>query len=219
MMFPFRVFFRVSTKSIMSIWQHLAQEFVNTSYLEWFGFVTTIACVYLAAKQNIWNWPTGIASVVTYMVIFYQSQLFGDAGLQIYFLGTSIYGWYFWIRKKQKHEKPVTRLSPLLLMVVLGITGALALLLGWFLQTYTPSKVPYIDGFCTSVSFMAQLLMTRKIIENWALWVFVDICYIPLYIYKSLYLTSVLYVVLLILATLGYIDWRKEYRKQTATTS
>src|SRR5476651_2027736 len=112
----------------VSIGDHIAQEFKNTSWLEWIGFITTIACVYLAAKQNIWNWPIGIISVVTYMVVFFKSQLFGDAGLQIYFLGTSIYGWYFWIKKKKTKEKPVTSLPVSDLLIVLLGTAALSYL-------------------------------------------------------------------------------------------
>jgi nicotinamide mononucleotide transporter len=198
----------------LSIWQHIVEEFFNISALEWVGFVTTIGCVYLAAKQNIWNWPVGIISVSTYLIIFYQSQLFGDAALQIYFLGTGIYGWYFWLKKKKEKEKPVISLPFGDMLIVLAGTAALSYLLGLFLETFTPSKVPYIDGFCTAVSFMAQILMTRKILQNWALWIFVDICYVPLYIYKNLYLTSLLYIILLVLAYMGHLDWRREYKKQ-----
>ncbi|GAA3973235.1 nicotinamide riboside transporter PnuC [Mucilaginibacter dorajii] len=196
----------------LSIGSHIIQEIRQTSSLEWIGAITGIGCVYLAARQNIWNWLTGIISVLAYLIVFFESGLFGDAGLQIYFLGTGIYGWYFWLRKKERQEKPVISLNlkeySLVLLATLGLAG----LLGLFLQKFTPSKVPYIDGFCTSVSFMAQLLMTRKILQNWALWVFVDICYVPLYIYKGLYVTAILYIILLVLASIGYRDWYREYK-------
>jgi len=196
----------------ISIGRHIIQEIKQTGYLEWLGALTGIACVYLAAKQNIWNWLMGIISVTAYMVVFYESALFGDAGLQIYFLGTGIYGWYYWLRKKERKEKPVTSLNTKEYAWTILATLILSGLLGLFLQKYTSSKVPYIDGFCTAVSFMAQLLMTRKILQNWALWIFVDICYVPLYIYKSLYVTAILYIIFLVLAIIGYIDWYKEYR-------
>ncbi|WDF77850.1 nicotinamide riboside transporter PnuC [Mucilaginibacter sp. KACC 22773] len=198
----------------LSIGQNIIQGIKQTSYLEWLGAATTIACVYLAARQNIWNWLAGIIAVTAYMVVFFQSGLFGDAYLQIYFLGTGVYGWYFWLRKKERQEKPVISLSHKEYLLALLITLLLSGLLGLYLQHFTSSTVPYIDGFCTSVSFMAQLLMTRKILQNWALWVFVDICYVPLYIYKNLYVTAILYVILLVLATIGYIDWNKEYKAQ-----
>jgi nicotinamide mononucleotide transporter len=154
-----------------------------------------------------------IISVVAYTIVFFKSQLYGDAGLQVYFLGTSIYGWYFWIKKKERNEKPVTSLSLKEYGLVLVIILVLSLLLGLFLKRFTPTNVPYIDGFCTAISFVAQILMTRKVLQNWALWIFVDICYVPLYIYKNLYVTALLYVILLVLAWLGHRDWAKEYRK------
>src|ERR1700677_3639932 len=95
----------------ISIGQQIAAEFKQTTPLEWLGALTCIGCVYLAAIQNIWNWPVAIISVVAYTIVFYKSMLYGDAGLQVYFLGTSIYGWYFWIKKKERNEKPVTSLN------------------------------------------------------------------------------------------------------------
>ena len=195
----------------LSLGQHIAQEIKQTSWLEWLGAVTGIYCVYLAAKQNIWNWPVAIISVLAYVIVFFKSQLYGDAGLQVYFLGTCIYGWYFWIKKKERHEKPVTSLTNAAYAWIILITIVLSLLLGLFLKKFTPTNVPYIDGFCTAISFIAQILMTRKILQNWALWIFVDICYVPLYIYKNLYVTAILYVILLVLAWLGHVDWKKEY--------
>jgi nicotinamide mononucleotide transporter len=198
----------------MSIGQHIVGEIKQTSYLEWIGAVTGIYCVYLAAKQSIWNWPVAIISVLAYVVVFYKSQLYGDAGLQVYFLGTSVYGWYFWIKKKERHEKPVTSLTNNAYAWIILATLILSLLLGLFLKKFTPTNVPYIDGFCTAVSFIAQILMTRKILQNWALWIFVDICYVPLYIYKNLYVTAILYAILLVLAWLGHVDWQKEYKAE-----
>jgi nicotinamide mononucleotide transporter len=200
----------------ISIGQHIAEEFNQTTPLEWIGALTCIACVYLAAIQSIWNWPIAIISVIAYTIVFYKSMLYGDAGLQVYFLGTSIYGWYFWIKKKERNEKPVTSLGTKEYFLVLIATVVLSLLLGLFLKHFTPTNVPYIDGFCTAVSFIAQILMTRKVLQNWALWIFVDICYVPLYLYKNLYVTAILYLILAALAWLGHVDWQKEYRKELA---
>lgn len=198
--------------SSLSVGQQLIQEIRNTTLLEWVGAVTGAACVYLAAKQSIWNWGVAIISVLAYTVVFYKNQLYGDAVLQMYFLSTSVYGWYFWLKKIEKNEKPITSLTTKELALTALATMALALALGVVLDKFTPTNVPYIDGFCTAVSFVAQLLMTRKVLQNWALWVFVDACYVPLYIYKSLYLTALLYVVLFVIAYKGYIDWNKQYK-------
>lgn len=197
----------------ISISGHIAQEFKQTTWLEWIGAITGVYCVYLAAKQSIWNWPVAIISVVAYTIVFYKSMLYGDAALQIYFLGTSVYGWYFWLKKKERDDKPVTSLNAREYIIAIVITLIFSVLIGVFLKKFTPTNVPYIDGFCTAVSFVAQILMTRKVLQNWVLWIFVDICYVPLYIYKNLYVTAILYIILLILACLGHIDWQKEYRK------
>ena len=198
----------------ISIGQHIVQEIKQTTTLEWTGALTGIGCVYLAAKQSIWNWPIAIISVVAYTVVFFENQLYGDAGLQIYFLGTSVYGWYFWLKKKERHEKPVTSLNLKEYIWIIIAALVLSALLGLFLKHFTPTNVPYIDGFCTAISFIAQILMTRKVLQNWALWIFVDICYVPLYIYKNLYVTAVLYIILLVLAWIGHVDWQREYRKE-----
>ncbi len=169
----------------LSVGQHIAEEIKQTTLLEWIGALTGIYCVYLAAKQNIWNWPVAIVSVIAYTIVFYKSMLYGDAGLQVYFFGTSVYGWYFWIKKKENNEKPVTSLKAKEYILVIIAILALWLLLAVFLKNFTHTNVPYIDALCTAVSLIAQILMTRKVLQNWALWIFVDICYMCHYIFTK----------------------------------
>ena len=187
-------------------------QLVQTSFLEWLGTITGFLCVYLAAKQHILNWPVSIISVIAYAVLFYDYKLYGDAVLQIYFLGTAIYGWYYWLKREEQHEKPVASLSGGSYIAVIVAVGILSVVLGAFLDRYTNSDVPYIDGACTATSFVAQFLMTRKVLQNWILWIIVDACYVPLYLYKELALTAVLYSLFLVLATIGFIDWRRTWR-------
>ena len=196
-------------------YQSIINQFQQTSWLEWVGTISGFVCIYLAAKENIWNWPISIISVVAYSIVFYESKLYGDTVLQIYFLSTAFYGWYFWLKKKTSDDKPVESITGRQwAYIILGI-AVLTGLLGLFLKSKTDTDVPYIDGFCTAMSFAAQLLMTRKILQNWIIWIVVDICYVPLYIHKHLALTAVLYFVLIILAIIGYIDWRRTYREQS----
>lgn len=196
----------------ISLWQHITEQFKQTSGLEWFGTVTGFLCVYLAAKQHISNWPVSILSVAAYGILFFNYQLYGDAVLQIYFLATALYGWYYWIKRRQEHEKPVVRFGYARMLAVTAAVIVLSVLLGLFLDHFTNTNVPYADGFCTAMSFVAQFLMTRKVLQNWLLWIIVDICYIPLYIYKNLYLTALLYALFLVLAAIGYIDWKKSWK-------
>jgi nicotinamide mononucleotide transporter len=196
-----------------AFWQLVWNQLLASSLLEWAGVVTGFLCVYLAAKQHVLNWPTAIISTLIYCFIYFDAKLYGDSGLQVYFLITCVYGWYYWIKRKQSHAKPIVSLRGFeYLWVVLAI-GALTLLLGAFLDKFTNTDVPYIDGACTAISFVAQLLLTRKVLQNWILWIIVDICYVPLLLYKNLALTALLYAFYLILATIGYLDWLRTWRQ------
>jgi nicotinamide mononucleotide transporter len=194
--------------------QMLFDQVKQTSPLEWVGFTATLGCIYLAAKENIWNWPVAILSVVVSAILYYNGGLFGDFYLQFYFLFTSCYGFYYWLRKENTAEKPIVKIAAQQWMQVFASIAVLTVLLGALLDRFTSSTVSYEDGFCTAMSFVAQLMLTRKILENWILWIIVDICYVPLLVYKEFYLYAVLYAILTILATQGYLSWRKTYREQ-----
>lgn len=190
-------------------------QLAQTSALEWFGTITGFLCVYLAAKQHILNWPVAILSIFAYIWLFYDYKLYGDSFLQLYFLFTSIYGWYYWNKRKKEEKQPITSLTKIQLIGVLIVCIILSALAGLILDQFTNSDVPYIDGTCTAISFVAQFLMTRKILQNWILWIIVDLCFIPLYIYKDLALTAVLYTLYLVLATIGYLDWKRTWKQTT----
>ena len=197
--------------------QHIIEQFLAITWIEWFGTITGALCVYLAAKENILNWPIAILSVITYIYIFYNAKLYGDTILQFYFLVTSIYGWYYWSYGKSnslKSERPVGSLVKKDWLLIIAIQIIFSIIIGVLLDRYTDTDVPFVDSFCTVMSFIAQYLMTRKKLENWLLWIFVDIIYIPLYIHKNLLATSVLYFAFLFIALQGYIDWKKTLKKQ-----
>ena len=202
-----------------SFWQLIVKQLIETTWLEWLGTISGFACVYLAAKQNIWNWPIAIISVLAYSILFYEYKLYGDAVLQLYFLATSVYGWYYWLKRKVEHAKPIVSLTNKELLKVALAVIILTIIMGGILDRFTDSNVPYADGFCTSMSFIAQFLMTRKVLQNWILWIVVDIAYVPLYLYKDLALTTVLYIFFLVLATMGYLDWRRTYKLSVQITS
>lgn len=199
---------------IASFFQFVTTQFQHTTLLEWAAVITGFLCIYLAAKESIWNWPVSIISVVAYGLLFFKEAMYGDMTLQIYFLFTAVYGWYFWIRKKVEQHRPISRLTAKQWFLAILFIPLLSILLGWFMDRFTNSNVPYADGFCTAISFTAQFLLTRKILENWLLWVFANICYVPLFIYKNLNLSALLYLVLIIIAFNGYLNWRKTYREQ-----
>jgi nicotinamide mononucleotide transporter len=186
------------------------------SLLEVIGVITGLLCVYLAAKNIIWNWPFAIVSVAIYIFIFFNSRLYADMGLQFYFLVTNVYGWYFWSKKPATEDK-----TPVILVkkkeIIFSILAIIVFtfLLGSVLK-YTPASYPFIDSFCTACSLVAQVFLARKVLENWLIWIFVDIIYVGIYIYKDLHLTAIMYAIYVGIALMGYIDWKRDYRKQCA---
>lgn len=201
---------------------HTIQEWLkHQTLLETTGVITGLLCVYLAARNNIWNWPVAIVSVGIYIFIFLDARLYADMGLQFYFMAMNIYGWYFWSHKPEAEIKtPVVLMSARQTLYGAIIIATVTPLLGYTLVKmapilhYTPASFPYLDSFCTACSLVAQFYMARKILENWLIWIFVDVIYVGVYIVKGLDLTAIMYAVYVAIALFGFIDWRKDYKKQ-----
>ncbi len=180
------------------------------STLELFAAVTGAISVWLSVRQNIWSWPTAIVNVVLYAVVFWEAKLYADMGLQIIYAVLSIYGWYEWLYGGEGRTRlRVTRTTPRLgvLLTLIAATGSA--LLGTLLHRTTDAALPFMDSALTSASLVAQWQMTKKLLENWLLWIAVDVLYVGMFIYKGLYLTAGLYAVFLVLAVKGYVDWRR----------
>lgn len=198
----------------MQIIHALQQWWQQQSLLEVIGVITGLLCVYLAAKNNIWNWPIAIISVGIYIVIFFNTHLYADMGLQFYFMVMNIYGWYYWAKKPADEGKtPVAVVTHREIIYSIIAIIIFTIILGTGLK-YTPASYPYIDSFCTACSLVAQVFLARKVLENWLIWIFVDIVYVGVYIFKGLDLTAVMYAIYVGIALLGYIDWKKDYKKQ-----
>ena len=205
----------------MQIIHALQDWWHQTTWLEIIGVITGLLCVGLAAMNNIWNWPIAIVSVGIYIFIFFDSHLYADMGLQVYFMGMNIYGWYFWSRKPATEIKaPVVLITKKQTLYSIGLIAVFTPSLGYALIKlapvlhYTPASYPYVDSFCTACSLVAQVFLARKILENWLIWIFVDIIYVGVYIFKGLDLTAVMYGIYVGIALLGYIDWKKDYKKE-----
>jgi nicotinamide mononucleotide transporter len=194
--------------ALQTWWQH-------QSLLEVIGVITGLLCVYLAAINNIWNWPIAIISVGIYIYIFFFARLYADMGLNVYFMVMSIYGWYYWAKKPADEAKiPIVLIGRKELIWSILAIIAFTIILGTGLK-HTNASYPYLDSFCTACSLVAQVWLARKILENWLIWFFVDIIYVGVYILKGLDLTAGMYFIYLALALYGYIDWKKDYKKQT----
>jgi nicotinamide mononucleotide transporter len=203
----------------MQIIHTLQQWWQQQSLLEVIGVITGLVCVYLAAKNNIWNWPIAIVSVGIYIFIFFDSHLYADMGLQVYFMAMNIYGWYYWAKKTADENKiPVAIITRKEIIYSVIAIIIFTVILGTGLK-YTPASYPYIDSFCTACSLVAQVFLARKVLENWLIWIFVDIVYVGVYIFKGLDLTAIMYAIYVGIALLGYIDWKKDYKKQLQQSS
>jgi nicotinamide mononucleotide transporter len=184
------------------------------SLLEILGFFTGIAGVYLTIKRSPFCWPISALNVMLYGVIFYDAKLYADMGLQGVFLFFSVYGWYAWTKGSDNYlpdSSPLQVKQSTIKELSFGIliTIPIAVILGYMLKNQTNADFPYIDSMLASLSIFAQILQTRKRLENWYLWILVDTVYILIYVSKELYLSALLYAVFLALAMQGVIEWRK----------
>lgn len=173
--------------------------------------------VYLSARQHIASWPTAIVNVGLSAVVYYGARLYSDTGLQGVYLVLSIYGWYEWkFGGAGRTELPVARTPRARAPLLVALTAGGALALGTLTTRYTDvlqhnrAWVPWTDGALTAASLVAQWMMTRKLLENWLVWIAVDVAYVPLLAYKGLYAFSALYAVFLALAVKGYVGWRRD---------
>jgi nicotinamide mononucleotide transporter len=184
------------------------------SLTEILGFLTGAVNVWLLARQNIWNWPIGLANNALYVAVFLSAGLYGDAGLQLVYIALGVYGWWIWSHPGARNELQVTRTPRKTWICLTPVTLAAAIGLAFFLRRFTDSTVPVWDGFTTALSLAAIYGQTKKYLESWWIWIAVDIIYVPLYLYKHLRLTSGLYFVFLLLCVMGLRTWSRALRTQ-----
>jgi nicotinamide mononucleotide transporter len=180
------------------------------SFLEILGFATGALGVWLTAKENVWCWPVSLVNVAIYAVVFQGAKLYADMGLQVLYFALCLYGWWAWLKGSREHGRlAVSRAPSRTLGGLFGLGVVFAAGLGFFLRTHTDAALPFFDAGTTSFSLVAQFLQTRKWLENWIVWLVVDVVYIGMYVNKGLYLTAVLYTVFLALAAAGWVKWRR----------
>lgn len=223
----------------------------TTAPLEIAAVLTGIACVWLAARSNLWNFPIAIVSCGLYLVVFVRARLYSDAGLQLAFIALAAYGWWSWLQRRRPpatpgpHPEaaagntidlvedslgnwynpeataaavplPITHTPARQWGLLLAAGATYALGAGYLFARYTNAALPYYDSTTTAVSLVAQYQLSRRQLDNWLLWLGVDVVYVGLYWSRGLALTSLLYAVYLALAAYGYYQWRQEWRGQPA---
>ena len=188
------------------------------NYLELFAVIFGVVSVWFARNENILVFPTGIINVLLFIYIFFSARLYANAGINVLYLATNIYGWYNWSRKKEDESAvKITRTTGeqniLIILFAIIFYVAVLFLLQWYNRAdleYVNSYVPWIDALNTSVFLCATILMTVKKLENWVFWILGNVISIPITISQGLYFTGIQYAVFLILALSGYVEWRKK---------
>ena len=177
--------------------------------LEIAAVIFTLVNVWLAVKQNMWTWPTGIASVILYGVVFYQSKLYANAGLQVIYLALSIHGWYEWLHGGVNHGELHVRKTTMRQWIGCAISGVvLTAGLMWLLKAVQGSA-PFSDASTTAFSIVGQWMLNEKLLENWLIWLAVDIVYVPMFFASQRTASALLYAFFCFLALKGFIDWRR----------
>ncbi|MBI4846026.1 MAG: nicotinamide mononucleotide transporter [Candidatus Omnitrophica bacterium] len=199
------------------------------SYLEFFGTIFNIWSVWLVMRNNIWTWPIGNIAVILFCFLFYQIRLYSDLFEQVYFFIIGFYGWWAWLYLKGTNKINGKRVAPItynslrsnMAYAAIIIVGTIAMghamgNIHLYLPKWFPcaASFPYLDAFTTVMSFAATILMARKKIECWYLWILVDIIGIGLYFAKAVIFVSLLYVIFLILAYKGLLNWQRIYKNQ-----
>lgn len=192
----------------------------GSSCLELVAVAFGVVSVYLSVREHIWSWPTAIVNVTLFFLLFWEVGLYSDMGLQLVYLSLSIYGWYEWLYGGQGRTKLHVSRTPRRVWVTAGAAGvAIWAALGTFTARLPGASVPYVDAATTSTSLVAQWMMTRKLLENWLLWIVVDVVYIALFLYKGLHLTAFNYAVYLVLAVAGHRAWKRSLQEQQVASS
>ena len=176
-----------------------------------------VVSVWLSTREHIASWPTALVNTALYFVVLERAQLYANAWLQVFYFGLSCYGWYQWKFGGEAHAGVViSRTAPRTLALLAGIALVSTLLIAGALARFTDAALPWTDAATTSVSLVAQWMLTKKLRENWAIWAGVNIVYIAMYASQGLWPTVALYVAFLLLALHGWRSWGETLRAREA---
>ncbi|SFI96932.1 nicotinamide riboside transporter PnuC [Jannaschia pohangensis] len=190
-------------------------QMIGTRPIEITAVLCGLANVILIVRRSIWNYPFGFLVVILYALIFFEYQLYSDALLQVYFFFIQIYGLWNWLRHRQDDGRIVVEVLTLRERAIYGaVTVAGWATLATLMGRYTDASFPWWDGAIAALSVLAQFLLSRRKLENWVLWIAVDVLAIGLFWIKGLQPTAALYGVFLVLATMGLLQWLRAWREQ-----
>lgn len=181
------------------------------SGLEMFAAALGVTAVWLTVKQNPWCWPIGLVMVLLYSWVFFEVKLYSDMLLQLVYAVLQVYGWWQWTRAGSAHHgRQVSYLPGTALLLSLGAGLLASLALGAAMAHWTDAAQPWLDAALTAFSLVAQLWMAQKRVQCWPLWIVLDVIFVGLFLYKSMYLTAALYGLFTLLAVQGWRTWRSD---------
>jgi len=188
--------------------------------VEIIGAVIGLAYLYLEYKANVWLWPVGVLMSLFYVVIFFNGKFYADAAIYLYYVGANLYGWRVWklsreADKSLKNETSIGRTPRRFWFPIISLIALLWLSIYLLLSNFTDSAAPIGDAFTTAASIVAMWMLSRKYLEQWILWLVVNIVSMTLYFCKGLYPTAILYVVYVVVSVLGLLRWKRIAASQT----
>ncbi len=187
------------------------------TWLEVIAFVLALANIACNVYEVHWGWPLSIVASLLYAWLFFESKLYGETGVNLFFALSAVWGWWQWVRgsrAKTGASLQIAQLDRRGQLLCLAGFGALWLIFALLLRNVTDSDVPWADGFVTAGSVIGTVLLGRKFIENWLMWVVVNTASVGLFAYKGLTLTVVLYGLFLVLAVWGWVGWKQRIQAQ-----
>ncbi len=199
---------------LTSLWDTLA----TMAWLEFTGLASGLLCVWLLIRQNVWTFPIGLIYSVVSVAVFIEARLYADVLLSGYYVLMNAYGWYYWLyggARTAADELPVTRTPQQTALILAAITALAIGAMGWFFDTQTDADFPYWDSATTCMSFAAMWMTARKYIENWLVWLLVDVIATAIYYVKGIHFYAILYGVYLGMAIMGWRAWQLTMLKQS----
>ena len=188
----------------------VASYFISSPW-ELIGAASGLLCVWLIIRENIWNWPVGLAYALVSLLVFYNARLYSDLVLHVFYVFMNGYGWYYWLRgagaRGSEGRLVVARLSmrSASLLGVATLIGIIAM--GWLFDYYTDADLAYWDSTTTVMSFAAMWMAAHKYIENWIVWLVIDVLATGIYIFKGIWPYAVLYGLYIPMAVWGWMAW------------
>ncbi len=189
-----------------------------TSAIEFIAVISGIVSVWFSRKENIWVYPTGLLNTTFYIYLSFKGSLFGEATVNLYYTVMSLYGWYLWTRTNKQHEKivQITFSNRKEWLLEIGFFAVFYIVifsaLTYLKRDFAPEAIPWADAFASATAFTGMWLMARKKVSSWYWWIATNMASIPLYFVKHYVFTSVYYIILLIMAVWGLIEWKRRAR-------